>query len=403
MKLKNFAAFLFIAGIFIFQPVISAAQSYLNWYNNAQARIDTMRKGDFGIQIIDKNGETYSGPVSVRMKKHEFPFGIAFDFYEGEVSMGYKFSTNSKVEAESDNEIYRTERYGKHLAYEIPVESGKEYKVTLKLAEIYFGTANSRLFDVAVEGELFLDNFDIYAQAGGKNIAIDSSMIITTTRNFIHIEITASRDNAAIKGIVIEEVGSENIIRINCGGAALTTSDGNAYESGRKKIGRDVIGKKRPQRKIIGNRKKLENVCASNTSLTETAINSPKKVELMAMSTIVGTRTYQFIADKSVKNNATKIGTRAFIVPNRIAPDVLANIKSSSEMGASRRRSKDLPFFSKVTVTERTLVVPKRILSATRPGSKSGSLSIPMPERIKNIVIQTKGNSSPQLILGGFR
>jgi hypothetical protein len=178
---------------------------------------------------------------------------------------------------------------------------------------------------------------------------------------------------------------------------------GNAYESGRKKIGREVIGKKRPQRKIIGNRKKLENVCASNTSLTETAINSPKKVELMAMSTIVGTRTYQFIADKSVKNIAANIGIRAFIVPKMIAPDVFASIKSSSDIGASRRRSKDLPFFSKVTVTERTLVVPKRMLRDTNPGSKSGSLSIPIPERIKNIVIQTKGNSSPQLILGGFR
>lgn len=231
MKLKNFAAFLFFAGAFLFQPVISQAQSYLNWYNNAQTRIDTLRKGDFGIQILDKNGEPYSGAVSVRMKKHEFPFGIAFDFYEGEVSMGNTYSTNNTVQAETDNEIYKTERYDQYLVYEIPAESGKEYKVTLKLAEIYFGTANSRLFDVNVEGQLFLENFDIYAAAGGKDIAIDTSLIVPATNNFIQIEITASHDNAAIKGIIIEEVGSENITRINCGGTALTTSDGNAYVS----------------------------------------------------------------------------------------------------------------------------------------------------------------------------
>jgi hypothetical protein len=163
------------------------------------------------------------------------------------------------------------------------------------------------------------------------------------------------------------------------------------------------MGKKRPHRNIIGKRKKFENVWASKTSLTETAINRPKKVELMAIRIVAGTRMAQFTADKSVNSIATKIGTNAFIIPNNIAPDVLANINSSNEMGASSSRSKDRPFFSKVTVTERTLVVPKRMLSATRPGNSSGRLSIPRPERMKNIVIQTSGNSNPQLMLGGLR
>ena len=32
----------------------TSAQSYTTWYNKAQERIDTLRKGDFGIQIVDK-------------------------------------------------------------------------------------------------------------------------------------------------------------------------------------------------------------------------------------------------------------------------------------------------------------------------------------------------------------
>jgi hypothetical protein len=87
MKINKLAFILFFTGTFLFFPIISEAQSYLNWYNNAQARIDTLRKGSFGIQILDKHGEPYLGQVSVRMAKHEFPFGIAFDFYEGEVSI----------------------------------------------------------------------------------------------------------------------------------------------------------------------------------------------------------------------------------------------------------------------------------------------------------------------------
>lgn len=205
------------------------AQSYAAWYNNAQQRIDTLRKGSFGIQIIDKNGQPFTGDVSVRMKKHEYPFGIAFDFYEGSASMGNTYSTSTTVQSKTDKEIYKTERWSANLAYAIPVEKGKEYKVTLKFAEIYASAKNARLFDVTVNGQLFLDNYDVFAAANGKNIAVDTSVIATADEGYIYIELNASKDNAAIKGIVIDEMDGANIVRINCGGSALTTADGNYY------------------------------------------------------------------------------------------------------------------------------------------------------------------------------
>lgn len=207
------------------------AQSYAAWYNSAQERIDTLRKGSFGIKIVDKDGQEYAGPVSVRMAKHEYPFGISFDFYEGASSMGNTFSTSTAIQAETDPEIYQTERWGEYLAYAIPVESGKEYKLTLKFAEIYHGGSGARLFDVLVEGEPFLSNFDAFAEAGGMNIAIDTSINITPADNFIHIEMTATVDMVAIKGIELIDVDTDEAIRINCGGSALTTLDGNQYIS----------------------------------------------------------------------------------------------------------------------------------------------------------------------------
>lgn len=215
-------------------PEKAFSQSYASWYRNAQERIDTLRKGDFGIQILDKNGQPFSGDVAVRMKKHEYPFGMAFDFYEGAASMGNSFSTTSAIQTNTDIEIYKTERYNKTLAYAIPAELGKEYKITLKFAEIYFSSGNSRLFDVTVNGKLFLDNYDVFAQAGGKNIAVDTSITIAANNGFISLELNSSKDNAAIKGIEVEEIGGTSILRINCGGPALTTSNGNSYvvESG---------------------------------------------------------------------------------------------------------------------------------------------------------------------------
>lgn len=212
-------------------PMYSHAQSYQNWYNSAQSRIDTLRKGDFAIKVIDESGEPYSGAVSVQLKKHEFPFGIAFDFYEGAGSMGNSFSTGSIIQAETDFEIYQTERWSDYLAYSIPTESGKEYKLTLKFAEIYANESNVRLFDVKVDGELFLDDYDVFLEADGKDIAIDTSITLTKTNNALQVELLAVKDNAMIKGMVIEAVDGSSMVRINCGGQELTTSDGNQYVS----------------------------------------------------------------------------------------------------------------------------------------------------------------------------
>lgn len=222
-------------------PTQTKAQSYATWYNNAQQRIDTLRKGDFGMQIIDKNGQPFTGKVSVRMAKHEFPFGIAFDFYEGFPSMGNSYSSSEAIQAVTDAEIYQTERWNNFLDYAIPVESGKEYKVTLKFAEIFFNSGGSRIFDVTVDGQLFLDNYDVFTEAGGKNIAKDTSLNITATSNSISIELRASLDNASIKGIEVDEAGGDNIARINCGGAALTTQNGNQYVSEEGFFNPDVV------------------------------------------------------------------------------------------------------------------------------------------------------------------
>lgn len=218
--------------IFSFFISFSAqAQSIEEWYSTAQQRIDTIRKGNFGIKILDKNGLPFSGDVSVKMIKHEFPFGIAFDLYGGEINNGNTYSTTATITAEADAEIYQSERWFSYIAYAIPVEKGRNFKLTLKFAEIYFNNKEARLFDVFVEGSKFLSDFDMFDVAGGKNIAIDSTITIAASDSVIHIELEASVDNAAIKGIEIQTVEGDWIRRINCGGGELTTTDGNYYES----------------------------------------------------------------------------------------------------------------------------------------------------------------------------
>ena len=88
--------------LFMFVAFLLNAQSATEWYNSAQERIDTLRKGEFGIRVNDRDGQPFVGDISVRMTKHEYPFGIAFDLYEGEVNNGNVYTTTNSISAAED-------------------------------------------------------------------------------------------------------------------------------------------------------------------------------------------------------------------------------------------------------------------------------------------------------------
>lgn len=168
-------------------------------------------------------------------------------------------------------------------------------------------------------------------------------------------------------------------------------------------MGSDIMGKNSPHRKIIGKRKKLENVWASNTSLAETAIKSPRKVDTIPIRMIAGITSDHAIPERSTRNAAIIMGTKALTIPKKIAPEVLASIRSSREMGDRSNLSNDRLLLSKVIVTVSIDVVPKRIEMVTTPGRSARTLSNPLPDLMKNIPVQAKGKIIPQLTLGGLR
>jgi hypothetical protein len=86
--------------------------------------------------------------------------------------------TNSvpTISGTNDPTLYQSERYGT-FSYTFNNLPTGYYKVTLKFAEIFY-TDNStnrgvRIFDVSINGQQVLTNFDIVADAGGADIADD--------------------------------------------------------------------------------------------------------------------------------------------------------------------------------------------------------------------------------------
>jgi predicted alpha-1,2-mannosidase len=110
--------------------------------------------------------------------------------------------------------VYQSECYGKDFAFTFPVPAGEHYLVRLHFAEIFDSGAGARMENIAINGQLVLTNFDIFAAAGGKNKAVvkEFSDIASDAQGNIVIHIMAPPDspdqNAKISGIEILDPAS---------------------------------------------------------------------------------------------------------------------------------------------------------------------------------------------------
>ena len=81
----------------------------------------------------------------------------------------------------TDPTLYNSERYGS-FSYAFPMPNGS-YTVTLKFAETYTAitAAGQRQFNVSLNGQQVLTNFDIFSEAGGRDTAVDKQFPVDVT------------------------------------------------------------------------------------------------------------------------------------------------------------------------------------------------------------------------------
>lgn len=101
---------------------------------------------------------------------------------------GATWSTGSNIFNTPTPALYQTCRYGA-FSYNFGVPNGN-YNVTLKFAEISVSGPGQRLFNVSINGAQVLSNFDIFASAGGANMATDRTFGVTVTGGQISIQFT---------------------------------------------------------------------------------------------------------------------------------------------------------------------------------------------------------------------
>jgi len=119
---------------------------------------------------------------------------------------GTQFSTTSTVSMTgianaAPAAVYQTERYSNSTYTLGGLTAGGAYTVRLHFAEIYWTTANSRLFNVTINGNQVLTNFDIFA-AAGKNVAVVRDFAATANPSGqIVIGFITVKDRAKVSGI----------------------------------------------------------------------------------------------------------------------------------------------------------------------------------------------------------
>ncbi len=110
----------------------------------------------------------------------------------------------SGVSNPAPQSVYQSERYGNSTYTITGLTAGVQYKVRLHFAELYQTAVGRRVFNVAINGETVLNNFDIYALTGARYKALVREFTATANGSGqISIVFTTITDNATIESIEI--------------------------------------------------------------------------------------------------------------------------------------------------------------------------------------------------------
>ena len=83
------------------------------------------------------------------------------------------FGTQFEIKLAYDGVPYQTERWGEaDFSYKLPIENPGKYTIVLKFSEVYFNSANEKVFDISLGKKKVVGDIDIYGKVG-KSTAFD--------------------------------------------------------------------------------------------------------------------------------------------------------------------------------------------------------------------------------------
>ncbi|MEP5376043.1 MAG: malectin domain-containing carbohydrate-binding protein, partial [Hyphomicrobiales bacterium] len=164
-----------------------------------------------GLPIVT-GGYSFSTFDAVRLNSGGPEVTVGSDtFMAGQYNDGGVNYTNAiAIEDTTDDTLYQSERFGS-FSYEIPISVADTYDIRLHFAEIYFGVPGngssggegSRVFDVFIEGNLVLDNFDILSETAPATALVKEFDDVDISDGFATITLISEVENPKISGIEV--------------------------------------------------------------------------------------------------------------------------------------------------------------------------------------------------------
>lgn len=110
-------------------------------------------------------------------------------------------TTADPISGVAEDSLFQSERYGSY-AYEVPVTSGA-YTVRLHLAELYWEGAGERTFDLLVEGQVELEEIDLFSQAGHDGAFNHVVEEVVVNDGTLNIELEGKQDAGTLSGFAV--------------------------------------------------------------------------------------------------------------------------------------------------------------------------------------------------------
>ena len=136
-------------------------------------------------------------------------------------STGDTVTLDGSVPSSTPMSVFQTERYDvdtdgstaddTEMQWSFPVESGETYEVRLYFAEIFLESSNvdaqgPRTFDVVVDGETTLDDYNLYQQHG-HDVGVVEAFEVTPDDGAIDVSFLHEQENPKLSAIEVVAVG----------------------------------------------------------------------------------------------------------------------------------------------------------------------------------------------------
>ena len=120
---------------------------------------------------------------------------------------GYSYVSTSAISGTVDPALYQTNRHDTAFDYRFDVPNGT-YAVRLRFAEIYPSDAGigRRVMNVGIQGTVALQNFDVFATAGGANIAVDRTFNVLVSNGALDVAFSGVVSHAEVNAIEVVQV-----------------------------------------------------------------------------------------------------------------------------------------------------------------------------------------------------